>query len=344
MRERLRKQKKIKILIVRLKPAGDTILVSAVFRNLKRLYPGALIDIVLYPASRSAAGANPHIRKVIVLKRNNLSKFLFYLKLPFLGYDVTIDFINNPTSGLITLFSMARIRIGRDLPRNFFYSRRVGQPREEYSALASLRVLKFLGLKNFNDYMPEYFIPEEDKITAEKIMNRLGVRPKERLAGIFASAKYPTRQYPASSFARLAQLVRRDFKVRVLFLFGKGDRDAVRTIKKSFADKKGAILVPDGISIGTMAAIMKKLNYLITGDTGPKHLGTAMNIPTLTIFGATDERVWNPPDRKRFAVVRSAVSCAPCQALSCAAPACMRDLQPEVVYKTLKPLLKKYLR
>ena len=40
MPEKIKENKKLKILIIRLKPIGDTVLISPVFRNLKKLYPG----------------------------------------------------------------------------------------------------------------------------------------------------------------------------------------------------------------------------------------------------------------------------------------------------------------
>lgn len=343
LKEKLPKLKKIKILIIRLKPVGDTILISPVFRNLKKLFPESQIDVVVYPSATSALGCNPHISNIIILKRKNLNKLLFYIKLLFTPYDISIDFINNPTSTMISLFAGAKIKIGNDSPRNFFYSHRLHFGSKEYTCINNLRTLIPLGLKSLKDFMPEFFIPPRDKITAEKILQRLGVKPKEKLIGIFASAKYPTRQYTPEGFAELAKLIMRDFSCKVIFLFGYNDISTVNAIKKNIEPNPKMIFIPDTISLGEMAGVMSRLHYLITNDTGPKHLGTALNIPTITIFGATDDIVWNPADKKRFAVIRGNVVCTPCNKLECETLECMVALKPGQVYKKVKPYLKKYL-
>ncbi|MBN1899040.1 MAG: glycosyltransferase family 9 protein [Spirochaetes bacterium] len=348
LKERLKKLKEIKILIIRLKPVGDTVLISAVFRNLKKMFPQCVIDIVVYPSAREAIGANPYINKVLVLKRNNLSKLAFYFKLLFSTYHITIDYINNPTSSAITLFAKAGVRIGKDISRNFFYNYRFKLNKILYSAQKSLYPLKFLGLRNFNDFMPEFYVIDKDRKQAQDILKKAGIKKNDRMVGIFVSAKYPVRQYRAEHFARLASMIKKDFSsTRVLFLFGKDDRESILKIKKKLQPGKYFILISDGISIGVMAGIISHLNYFLTNDTGPKHLATALKIPTLTVFGATTEKSWNPPDTGRYATIRKRLNCAPCNKLECRLEGqtlrCVNDLAPEDIYKKLKVLLKKYL-
>ncbi len=345
LKEKLKRSKKLKILIIRLKPVGDTILISAVFRNLKRLFPNCNIDIVVYPSAKDAIGANPYINNIIILKRTNLSKLLFYLKLIFTShYDITIDYINNPTSTFITLFSAAKIKIGKNIARNFFYTHKLNIDENIYSAIKSLYLLKPLGLKNFNDYMPEFFIKENDLKKAKNILKKAGITSKDKIIGIFVSAKYPTRKYIPEGFAELAKKIINKFDCKVLLLFGKNDIETYRSIKKDLGKNRDIIYISDKITIGEMAAIISRLRYFITNDTGPKHLATALNIPTLTIFGATDETTWNPPDFKRFATIRKKLPCAPCNKLSCDSLECMKNLSPDEIFKKIKPLLRRFLK
>jgi heptosyltransferase-2 len=270
------------------------------------------------------------------------------LKLLFTSYHITIDYINNPTSSAITLFAGARIRIGKDIGRNFFYTHKLNVQKILYSAQKSLFPLKVLGLKDLSDFMPEFYVPEKDQKKARVLLKRYGVRKNDKLVGVFVSAKYPTRTYRTEYFATLAKMIKKDFaSARILFLFGKGDTESIAKIKKNIPSGQSFLFIPDSITIGIMAGIISTLNYFLTNDTGPKHLATALKIPTLTIFGATTEKSWNPPDTRQYATIRKRLSCAPCNKLECQLEGktldCMNELRPEEVYKKLKPLLEKHL-
>jgi len=179
----MQSKKRLKILIIRLKPVGDTILISSVFRNLKRIYPDSIIDIVVYPSAADAIGDNPYINRTIILKRKNLPKLIFYFKMIFSHYDMTIDFINNPTSTLIALFTGAKIKIGNRNLRNFFYTHRVNYDKIVYSPIRSLSLLQPLGLNDFSDFMPEFFIKKSDKKQSENILKNKKIKKLDKLVG-----------------------------------------------------------------------------------------------------------------------------------------------------------------
>lgn len=341
LKDRFKKQKTVKILIIRLKPVGDTVLISPVFRHLKRLYPQAQIHVVIYSFVYDVLRNNPHVDKIIVIKRNNWSRLFFYLKCLFQFYDIIIDFINTPTSMLISLFTHARVRIGRKKKRNFFYTYQIDSREKKYSPLLSLKLLQPLGLTDVNDYLPELHIDKKAELIAANLLN--GMKIVKPVVGLFVSAKYPSRQYPAEHFARLGLLISEKTNRSVVFLFGKDDLDSLRTIQKIVRDRERIYFITPAITIGELAAVIARLDFFITNDTGPKHIATALNIPTLTIFSATDEKVWNPPDLKRFPVIRHKLKCAPCDKLECPQGTlqCMTDLKPEEVFKLFQRVFKK---
>lgn len=330
--------KKIKILIIRLKAIGDAILTSAVFRNLRRIYPDCKIDVIVYTYVQDVYKNNPYINKLIILKRKNLSKLVFYFKSFFRRYDIIIDSIDNPTSAAIALFTHAKIKIGGKNKRNLFYTHRIKITERMYNAKRHLKLLEPLGLKDFSDYMPELFIDGNDNRTAEILLSSMGLKNK-KLIGIFASAKYITRKYIPEYFAGLAEMIAKNSNYKILFLFGKGDIETLRIILKTLTVKKNIYFAPPDISIGELGGLIKRLNYFITSDTGPKHIATGLNIPTLTIFGATHAQDWNPPDLIRFPIIKNNIKCSPCNKNKCDSLKCMKELYPEDVFKRIKKII-----
>ena len=58
----------------------------------------------------------------------------------------------------------------------------------------------------------------------------------------------------------------------------------------------GAIdLCAKGIALGTLKGVLERTALLLTNDTGPSHMATALATPTITLFGPTDQR-WTPGD------------------------------------------------
>lgn len=338
--EKLKKQKKVKVLIIRLKPIGDTVLISPVFRNLKKLFPQASIDIIIYPFVVDAVKNNPYIDNVIILKRKNIPKINFYFKSLFKHYDIIIDYINNPTSVLIAQFTRAKIRIGNKTKRNFFYNYRIVSDKKEYSSIRCLRLLEPLGLQDTKDYMPEFYIDQKDKDTVERLYKTFNI--KKPLITIFASAKYPTRQYSPENMANLGELIIKKTKNNLLFLFGKNDLQTFYIIHKQLKQYPQVHFFSPDITIGELSASIANSDILITNDTGPKHIATALKIPTLTIFSATDEEVWNPPDPKTAVTIRKKLDCAPCNKLICSKGSleCMKKLNPEEVFTAFQKMAK----
>ena len=295
----LKEQKSIRILILRLKPVGDTVLISAVLRNLKRLFPQAEIDVVVYPFVVDLIKNNPYIDNVVVLDRTLKGRLLFYLKSLTRRYDVIIDYINNPTSTAIALLTRAKYRIGNATRRNAFYSHRITKKHAAYSAIRCLRALEPLGLSNFDDYQPELFIDDESQELADKyIMKECGdSRP---VIGIFASSKYQKRQYSLEYSAQVGKMIAERYHVTVLYLFGKDDIESYNAIDKVAGNHERIILGSTDVPLSELSGQIKRLSFFISNDTGPKHIATAFNVPTLCIYKTTSKIIWNHPDQERF--------------------------------------------
>ncbi|MCE5249392.1 glycosyltransferase family 9 protein [bacterium] len=324
---------KPKFLIIRLKPIGDTVLLSPVFRNIKRLYPDAIIDIIIYPDVYDIIKNDPNLHKIIVLKRTFFDKMFFYTKSFFSRYNVIIDYINNPTSFMIALSTRSKVRIGNNKKRNFFYDYRLQDKSATYSAIRCLKKLDIIGLDSFDDYFPEITISNDDLKAADTFYTSIDNRRK--YIGIFASAKYPSKKYPAHFFSELASLLAESTSYNILFLFGKGDYPTYYSVKNCTQYVNRIFYREPTTRLGELGALLSGISFLITGDTGPKHIATALNIPTLTVFGASDEKKWNPPDLRRFPVIRKKLSCAPCNKNHCpyATTSCMNELLPHEIFK-----------
>jgi len=92
------------------------------------------------------------------------------------------------------------------------------------------------------------------------------------------------------------------------------------------------IVLTGKTSVAEATAIIRVADVLITNDTGPAHIGSAVGTPTLVIFGPT-----NPLTTRPFAstaeIIRHEPDCAPCMLRDCPIDhRCMTAISPEEVF------------
>ena len=57
--------------------------------------------------------------------------------------------------------------------------------------------------------------------------------------------------------------------------------------------------------LGSLAALVARLNLLVTNDTGASHVAAATGTPSVILFGPNRPEVWAPLDRQRHRVVEA---------------------------------------
>lgn len=68
--------------------------------------------------------------------------------------------------------------------------------------------------------------------------------------------------------------------------------------------------------LGALMGILSSASVLVTNDTGTSHLGAALGVPTITIFGPTEDFATRPFAENAW-VVKKPVACAPCMLRDC---------------------------
>ena len=92
-------------------------------------------------------------------------------------------------------------------------------------------------------------------------------------------------------------------------------------------------------SIRQFMAILETCSLLITNDSGPMHVGAALGVPIVAIFGPTDHTTTSPLTN-RYRLVRKPTDCAPCLKRHCPTDhRCMTAIKAEDVIQAAADLL-----
>ncbi len=106
---------------------------------------------------------------------------------------------------------------------------------------------------------------------------------------------------------------------------------------------KRAINLAGVTSLRELACIIDECSLLLTNDSGPMHIASALGIPTVAIFGSTDQVVTGP--YRHGHILNKNVSCSPCLKRKCPIDfRCMMQISVEEVlqevYKVLQNVSK----
>lgn len=99
--------------------------------------------------------------------------------------------------------------------------------------------------------------------------------------------------------------------------------------------------VARGLSLAELAAIIARSDLYLGNDSGVTHMAAALGIPTVALFGPSDEQKWSPQG-KRVRILKHEIECAPCAVAamkSCGHRSCLCALKPAEVIGQLHALL-----
>ena len=86
---------------------------------------------------------------------------------------------------------------------------------------------------------------------------------------------------------------------------------------------------------------MGKMDVVVTGDTAPLHVASAVKAKVVALFGPTDPKRHMPPANDSVVFARG-LSCQPCYRGTCHISeklACLKQISPDEVFEAVKQLL-----
>jgi ADP-heptose:LPS heptosyltransferase len=173
----------------------------------------------------------------------------------------------------------------------------------------------------------------------------LGAVPDtHRLIGLHVSGGRESKQWHLARFAEAGRVLASEPGTTLVLTGGPGDRAMVDEVRRALGDRP----VVDAAAVldlpGT-AALLARLDVLITGDTGPMHLAAAVGTPVVALFGPSDPRRYGPLAAQQR-VLRVQLYCSPCGQVRLPpercrghVPDCMDGITVDVVVQAARELL-----
>ena len=340
-----------KILILKFSALGDVVHALPVAATLRESLPDSHISWMLEERFQNIVQDNPDIDEIIPLRtkvwRKNwnaksLREILDTIKtLRQHKFDLVFDFHGLLKSGIIARLSGAKTRVGfhrnncKEKISTLFTNSRAPFMAEGlhvvdmYLTLLQTALSKVKETKRFPLQVPDEgdkkiasFFDQHEELTARPI---IAINP---------GAGFESKQWELDRFAELADRISKELGFSIMLTWGPGEESKVKQIS-SYMKQQSWIAPPT--SILESIALYKRMALLVSCDSGPLHLGAAVGIPTVSIFGPTDP-VRNGAYGINHEAVYKVLACSFCWKKACplGTKECMKQVNVDEVFQVVK--------
>ncbi|MFQ5882156.1 MAG: lipopolysaccharide heptosyltransferase II [Candidatus Methylomirabilales bacterium] len=333
-----------RILIRGVNWVGDAVMTTPVIAGIRKTFPRARISLLVTPWVAGVFEGSPHIDEVLLYDREGrhrgASGFLRLVQeLRAWRFDMAILLQNAFEAALLTFLAGIPHRIGYNAQgRGFLLTTAVVLDRsskglhhvEYYQAL-----LKVLGWPE-GGREPTLYLSGGVEERAGELVAREGVRLDEPLIAFNPGSTYGSaKRWPADRYATLADRLVEGLGARIVLTGAPGDEPVARTVR-SLARHPGCIVDLTGrTDIQLLAAVLRRCAVYVTNDTGAMHIGAAVGVPLVAVFGPTDPRTTSPAGR--HLLLRHPVPCSPCLLRECPIDhRCMTGISVDEVFSSVK--------
>ncbi|NIA21374.1 MAG: lipopolysaccharide heptosyltransferase II [Anaerolineaceae bacterium] len=318
-----------RILIIKPSSLGDVIQALPVAWAMRELCPKSRIDWLVTPGCAGVVEGLEAIDHVVVFDRNRFGRMWrspltlcafawFITKLRRPRYTAVIDLQGLFRSGFLAWISGARQRIGLAGSRegaDRFYTHIVKLPAEEISSVDRyMRAAFYLGASHQTRRRFDIQIPRRAEAEARRVLAEQGLENGKPYVVLVPGARWLTKRWPEERFAALANQLHEKLGYGAVLVGGPGDCD----ISDRMRNLRGRHLVDliGRTDLKTLAAVLQRAECVVTNDTGPMHLASAMGRPIVAIFGPTNVNLTGPYGRGHTMLAERA-DCAPCYRRAC---------------------------
>jgi len=293
-----------KIAILRANALGDFIVTLPAIAAIRETYPDTEIILLGKPWHKKflipgrcaidrviVVPAMKGIRTEINDAENVADQKMFFEEMNKENFDIAIHFQGNGVSANPFLHRLnARITVGLTSENAAPLDRSVPFYYYQSEVLRYVEVVRLIGA-NTDDLEPHLNVLSCDEEEIAGLLSCLDTKPFVVLHPFAVDLR---RSWPPENYAPLEDwFMEKNFQV--VFT---GSKEDLQGVEKIIAQMQGKAINTCGIiSLGGLAALLKKASLVVAPDTGPLHLARAVHTPTVGIYWAPNLINWGPLSR-----------------------------------------------
>jgi ADP-heptose:LPS heptosyltransferase len=356
------------ILVIQLTKMGDLLQTTPLLQRIKDRYPEASMSLLVDEKNMELAEGIPTLSEVIPIDLSGLTKKMEHpdwklsrkykeLSQSLRGLtERSFDLVYNInfsriSARLAELFGKARV-IGYEIGSDGALTSKEPWVHFVFHLMANRKLLRLNLVDLLAGYEKRIRPKPHPLIYSGNFREKGSMDPSNRpgkipVIGLQLGCGGELRRWPVEHFASLAIRLVEELKARVLLFGSQNEVDLGLRFAQAWEEKTFEKPDPNRFcnligktTIPELAARLKKIDLLVTADTGTMHLASAMGTKTLGLFMATASCHETGPYGDGHFVVQTDLPCHPCQGEgpSCPKPLCRQMIRPAMIFEVIKKI------
>lgn len=336
-----------RVLIVRLRSIGDTVLSTPSLYALRRFLPHAQIDVLLEDWIAPLLDGFEDVDNVIVVKRKDTkARIRLAHALRSTGYDVAYNLHGGTTATFLIRASGARYRVGfKGYRYGFLYnhlapsSSELWRRERTHSVEQQLALLGWTGVPVSDRPQTRLAVTERAKASVENKLKATKFSCEQPFALIHPAAAFESKQWSTKNFARVVEELKTK-NISSIAVAAPHEEAVIEELKK---ESNAPIVGFTDLRLSEITALASLSELFVGNDSGIAHIAAAVQTPCVVIFGSSNADHWRPWTNAPNEIVREEMACAPCPGYTCSEferPECIRRITVERVTAAIKKVLK----
>lgn len=179
----------------------------------------------------------------------------------------------------------------------------------------------------------------EEKSQARKLLASVGIPQDRRFLVLNPGAAYGSaKRWGEDRFAEAGDALAVELGIDVVIIGSEKERSIAERVQGLMRNR---VAVLNGkTSLETLIGVISESSLVLTNDSGPMHIAAALGVPTVAVFGPTDDMATGPYGLKTR-IIRQPVDCSPCMLRDCPIDhRCMTRVSADAVASAARELLK----
>jgi len=325
---------------------GDAVMTTPAVSALRRAFPGARIALLGKPVVAELFRHHPDIDEVLVYERPGrhdgaAGRVRMAGELRRRRFDAALLLQNAFDAALLAFLARIPERAGYATDGRWMLLthpvRITPDILREHEVEYYLRLVERLGVPRPASPELRVAVTDAERAAMASRLEGLGVERGRPIVAINPGATYGSakRWYP-DRFAAVADALSGTWGAAVAVLGSAAEAPLAGEI--GTAMRTPPVNLAGRTTVREMMALLSLSSFLVTNDSGPMHIGAALGVPLVAIFGPTDWRRTSPWTRDAR-IVRVDVDCSPCMLRECnRGHECMLGVTAEMVIAAAREL------